>query len=122
MTETFLQSLNKVIVVGDKILIKPREENEKTHAGLFLPPGVQEKEQVQSGYVMKLGPGYAIGMNPEDEPWKEKREEVKYIPLQARQGDLAIFLKKDAYEFEYEGEKLYIVPHSAILLLVREDN
>ena len=114
--------MDKIIVVGDKILIKPREENEKTHAGLYLPPGVQEKEKVQSGYVMKLGPGYAIGMNPEDEPWKENREEVKYIPLQAKQGDLAIFLKKDAYEFEYEQQKLYIVPHSAILLLVREDN
>jgi co-chaperonin GroES (HSP10) len=46
---------------------------------------------------------------------------VKYIPLQAKEGDLAIFLRKEAFEIEFEKEKLLIVPHSAILLLIRED-
>jgi len=103
------------------VLIKPLGESEKTHSGLFLPPGIQEKEKVQSGYVMKAGPGYPIGSNIEDEPWKETKEPVRYIPLQAKSGDLALFLKKDAFEIEYEQEKLIIVPHSAILLLVSEN-
>jgi chaperonin GroES len=121
MNNTFLDSLQKIIVIGDKVLIKPREDSEKTTSGLFLPPGVQEKEKIQSGYVLKSGPGFAIGLNPEDEPWKEMKDEVKYIPLQVRRGDLALFLRKDAFELEYAQEKLYIVPHSAILLIVRDE-
>lgn len=63
----------------------------KTQSGLYLPPTVQENEKVHSGYIVKVGPGYPISaMTDEDEPWKEKREEVKYVPLQAQVGDLAI--------------------------------
>ena len=39
--------LKKFIVVGDRVLIKPRSPLEKTKTGLYLPPGVQEKEKVQ---------------------------------------------------------------------------
>ena len=83
---------------------------------------MQEKEKVHSGYIIKSGPGYPIPANfEEDEPWKEKKEKVKYIPLQCKEGDFAIFLKKEAVEIDFEGEKLLIVPQSAIMLLVRED-
>lgn len=116
-----VKDIQKFIVVADKVLIRPVYESEKTNTGLYLPPGVQEKEKVQSGYVLKAGPGYPIGANLDDEPWKENKEVVRYIPLQAKDGDLAIFLRKDAIELEYESEKLLIVPHSAILLIIRED-
>jgi chaperonin GroES len=46
---------------------------------------------------------------------------VKYIPLQAKEGDIAIFLLSGATEVIYEGNKYYIVPQSAILLLEREE-
>jgi len=49
----------KLIVIGDRILIKPLKPDERTSSGLYLPPGVQEKEKVQQGYVIKTGPGYA---------------------------------------------------------------
>lgn len=39
--------LKKLIVVGDRVLIKPKKEAEKTDSGLFLPPGVKEKEKIQ---------------------------------------------------------------------------
>jgi len=113
--------VNKLIVIGDKILIKPEEDAGKTTSGLYLPPGVKEKENIQSGYVIKTGPGYAIGLPPEDEPWKEQKEKVKYIPLQVSEGDLAIFQKKDAYEIEYNHEKYFIVSQAAILLLIRDE-
>ena len=54
--------LRKIIVVGDRVLIKPKKMSDRTDSGLYLPPGVQEKEKVQSGYVMKAGPGYPIPM------------------------------------------------------------
>jgi co-chaperonin GroES (HSP10) len=114
--------LKKLIVIGDRLLIKPIRPDERTASGLYLPPGVQEKEKVQQGYVIKAGPGYAIPIPVEDEPWKAEEEKVKYVPLQAREGDLAIFLLSGATEVIYEGDKYFIVPQSAILMLEREED
>lgn len=112
----------KLIVIGDRLLIKPLQGNERTASGLYLPPGVQEKEKVQQGYVIKTGPGYAIPVPVEDEPWKSEEDQVKYVPLQAKEGDLAIFLLGGATEVLYESEKYFIVPQGAILMLEREED
>jgi chaperonin GroES len=112
----------KLIVIGDRVLIRPAKPNERTETGLFLPPGVQEREKVQQGYVIKTGPGYAIPLPIEDESWKGSDEQVKYVPLQAKEGDLAIFLLSGATEVLYENDKYYIVPQSAILMLEREED
>ena len=114
--------LRKLVVIGDRVLIRPAKPNERTESGLFLPPGVQEKEKVQHGYIIKTGPGYVIPMPPEEESWKQDDEQVKYIPLQAREGDLAIFLLGAATEIVYQGEKYFIVPQSAILMLERDED
>jgi co-chaperonin GroES (HSP10) len=114
--------LKKLIIIGDRVLIRPTKPNERTQTGLYLPPGVQEKEKVQQGYVIKIGPGYAIPIPPEDEPWKNQDEQVRYLPLQAKEGDLAIFLLGGATEIMYQNEKYFIVPQSAILMLEREED
>lgn len=116
-----LKNLDKFIVVGDRVLIRPEEDSSKTASGLYLPPGVTEKEKIQSGYIIKVGPGYPMASNADEEPWKESKEKVKYIPLQAKEGDLAIFLRREVFEIEFENEKLLIVPQSAVLLLIRND-
>src|SRR6187399_747409 len=90
--------LKKLIVIGDRVLIKLARPDERTNSGLYLPPGVQEKEKVQQGYIIKTGPGYAIPMPVDDEPWKQDEDQVKYVPLQAKEGDLAIFLLSGATE------------------------
>ena len=113
--------LKKLIIIGDRVLIRPSKPNERTQTGLYLPPGVQEKEKVQQGYVIKIGPGYAIPMPPEDESWKNQEEQIRYLPLQAKEGDLAIFLLSGATEIMYQDEKYFIVPQSAILMLEREE-
>ena len=122
MRLTTENKFKKLIVIGDRILIRPTSANERTASGLYLPPGVQEKEKVQQGVVIKTGPGYAIPMPVEDEPWKNDEDKVKYVPLQAREGDLAIFLVSGATEVMYEGDKYFIVPQSAILMLEREED
>ncbi len=122
MRLTSENTIKKLIVIGDRVLIKPNTPNEKTNSGLYLPPGVQDKEKVQQGYVIKTGPGYAIPMPAEEESWKAEEEHVKYVPLQAREGDLAIFLLSGATEIVYEGIKYFIVPQSAILMLEREED
>lgn len=115
--------LKKLIVVGDRVLIKPTKQSDKTASGLYLPPGVQEKEKIQSGYVIKVGPGYPLPLPAdEDDVWKGKDDLVKYLPLQAQEGDLAIFLQKGAIEVIYEEEKYFIVPQASILMLEREED
>lgn len=114
--------LEHLIIVGDRVLIKPKTGNNKTKGGLYLPPGYKEKEEVRSGYVIKIGPGYPIPLPVEDEnePWKNKDDQIKYIPLQAKIGDLAIFIQKGAVEVVYDEEKYFIVPQSSILMLERD--
>jgi co-chaperonin GroES (HSP10) len=125
MAERFGESamstvLEHLIVVGDRVLIKPKTGELRTRSGLYLPPSVRENEKVQTGYVVKVGPGYLLPTPPEwDEPWKAR--EVQYLPLQAQEGDLAIYLQREALELELEGERYVIMPHSAILLLIRDE-
>lgn len=117
------KDLEKFIMVGDRVLIKPKNPAGKTKSGLFLPPTVQENEKLQSGYIVKVGPGYPIpAVTEEDEQWKDKSKEVKYVPLQTHIGDLAIYLNRDGHEIEFNNEKYIILPHSAILMIIRDEN
>jgi chaperonin GroES len=115
------KDLKKFIVVGDRVLIKPKNQ-QKTKSGLYLPPGVSEKETIHSGYVVKTGPGYAIpAITESDEPWKSNHDTVRYVPLQPKEGDIAVYLQKNGWEIEFNREKYIIVPQSAILLLIRDE-
>jgi chaperonin GroES len=111
-------------VIGDRVLVRPAEEDDRTEHGLFLPAGVRSKEKVQGGRIVKVGPGYPIP-NPsfdDSEPWaSDEKEPVRYVPLQAQPGDYALFLREKAIEIEYEGEKMLILPQSSLLVLVRRD-
>ena len=73
--------------------------------------------------MIKVGPGYPLAdpSNLSDEPWEERHNETRYIPLQAEEGDYAIFMRKAAIEVEIDDQKYVIVPQSAILLLIREE-
>jgi chaperonin GroES len=113
----------QMIVVGDKILLELDNDLDKTKSGLYLPPSVREKEKVATGRVVKVGPGYAIP-NPnftEDEPWAAPKDPMRYIPLQTREGDYAMFLREQAIEVEFEEKKYLIVPQAAVLMLVRDE-
>ncbi|MCU4155473.1 co-chaperone GroES [Carboxylicivirga sp. A043] len=116
------KELEKFILVGDRILLKPKVPQSKTKSGLYLPPSVQEKEKVHSGYIVKVGPGYPIPTSPDDdEVWKKKEDAIKYVPLQPKEGDLAIYLQSGGYEIEYKKEKYVIVSQSAVLMVIRDE-
>ncbi|MEE3098031.1 MAG: co-chaperone GroES family protein, partial [Bacteroidota bacterium] len=107
---------------GDRVLIKPKNPPKQTKSGLYLPPGVEVNEKIHSGYVVKVGPGYPIpNMLEVDEPWMKKAEQLKFIPLQPEEGDLAVYLQKSGYEIQYNDEKYIIIPHSAILMVIRDE-
>jgi len=105
------------------VLISPHDGERQTPAGLVLPASVAEREKVQIGRVVSVGPGYIIP-NPEfseDDSWKPSGDAIRYLPLQARPGDNAYFLKKDAIEITYQKQDYLIVQQSAILALLRDD-
>jgi len=56
-------TFKKLVVIGDRVLIRPSQPSEKTVSGLYLPPGVQEREKVQQGIIIKTGPGFIIPMH-----------------------------------------------------------
>ena len=112
----------EIIIIGDKVLIEPDDENSKTDSGLYLPQGVKEKERVQTGNIIKTGPGYPVPdpSTLDHEPWLSSKAKDKYFPLQAREGDYCIFLREQAIEIQYQEKKYLVLPHNAILVLMRK--
>jgi co-chaperonin GroES (HSP10) len=118
-------SRKRLIVVGDRVLIQPEEGEDRTKVGLYLPPTAVDNQAVQGGTVMATGPGNPVSAPTEldEEPWKigGAPGEPRYVPLQARIGDYAIFFRRAAVEITFEDEHYLVVPQAAILTLVRED-
>jgi len=113
----------QVLVVGDRLLIQPDKGDKTSPAGLYLPPSVIEKQEVKGGIVVEVGPGIPLGSPNDtiDEPWKDSKSDIKYIPTQAEIGDYALYLGKASIEIEIEKKEYLIVPQSAILILIRDD-
>jgi len=113
--------LKKLIVVGDRVLISPQEGEERTKVGLYLPPTAVDHQAVQSGRIVAAGPGNPLSAPTElnDEPWKVGMGEPRFMPMQARVGDFALFFRKAAVEITFEGKHYLVVPQAAILVLVR---
>jgi chaperonin GroES len=110
----------KLRVVGDRVLVVPERGETRTKVGLVLPPGVLEKEEVRGGTVVALGPGIPLPPpQDETEPWKEPYRSPRYLPMQVEIGDFALFFRKAAIEITFEETSYLVVPHGAILVLVR---
>ena len=111
----------RLIVVGDRVLITPEAGEERTNVGLYLPPTAVEGRQVQGGRIVARGPGTPMAepTTMDEEPWKIRGPELKYLPMQAEVGDYALFFRKAAVEITFEGKTYLVVPQAAILVLVR---
>jgi co-chaperonin GroES (HSP10) len=113
----------RLVVVGDRVLITPEEGEERTNVGLYLPQTAVESRQVQGGRIVATGPGTAMSepASMDDEPWKIRSPDVKYLPMQAQVGDYALFFRKAAVEITFEGKSYLVAPQAAILVLVRKE-
>jgi len=113
----------KLLVVGDRLLIKQNTAEERTEVGLVLPESVISKEKVQGGLIMATGPGIPLPDpdQSDEEPWRESRREPRHLPMQAKEGDYALFLKKAAIEIRFEGHAYLVVPQAAVLVLIRDE-
>ena len=117
----------ELIVVGDRVLIQVEEGEERTRVGLYLPSTAIDSQAVQGGRIVATGPGMPmpdLGTEQYDEPWRLTGggggREGRFVPMQARTGDYALFFRKAAVEITFENETYLVVPQAAILALVRD--
>ena len=113
-----------LFVVGDRLLVSPLSSTERTSTGLYIPDSAVDSKRISGGWVEAVGPGYPMAppMGFDDEPWKPPAEpRLQFIPLQARKGDYVMYVRSSAYELSIEGKKLFVVPYSSVLVLLRED-
>ncbi len=111
----------ELLVVGDRVLVEPEEGESVTKVGLVLPPSALDKEEVRGGVVVAKGPGNPLPpLEVENEPWKTAGESGRFLPMQVEVGDYALFFRKAAIEITFEDRRYLVVPHAAILVLVRQ--
>lgn len=113
----------ELIVVGDRVLVRVEEGEERTNVGLYLPPTAIDNQAVQGGTIVATGPGLPMP-SPDantEEPWRTPERATRFVPMQARNGDYALFFRKAAVEITFEGDRYLVVPQAAILALVREE-
>ena len=119
---SMIRNDKELIVVGDRVLVKAEDGEERTKVGLYLPSTAIDSQAVQGGTIVATGPGQPMPAFDAqgEEPWKEPAREVRFVPMQARLGDYALFFRKAAVEITFEGDRYLVVPQTAILALVRE--
>lgn len=118
------EKAKRLIVVGDRVLVKIEEGEDRTKVGLYLPPTAIDNQAVQGGTIIATGPGLPMPdlADSNEEPWRQAIRETRFVPMQARSGDYALFFRKAAVEITFEGERYLVVPQTAILALVRESH
>ena len=90
----------KIHPLGDRVVVKPLEKEEKTKGGIYLPDTAKEKPQ--EGKVLAVGPG-------------KMTDEGKRLPLDVVVGDIVIYAKYGGSEIKEDDEELIILRESDIL-------
>ena len=92
----------KLKPLGDRVVVKPIEQEEITAGGIVLPETAKEKPQ--RGSIVAVGPG--------------KVEDGKRVELDVKEGDTVLFAKYAGTEIKVEGEKVLILRESDILAII----
>ena len=88
-----------------------------------MPPSVREHDAVHTGIVVRVGPGYPLPVTQDSDAVfrGESPDEVKYLPLQVKEGDEALYLHANGHEIEIDGESYVIISQNAVLMVMRQD-
>jgi chaperonin GroES len=94
----------KLKPLGDRLIVKPLDEEETTASGIVLPDTAKEKPQ--RGKVLAVGDG-------------AKSDEGNRIPLDVSEGDEVLYSKYGGTEVKVEGDDLLVLRESDVLALVK---
>ncbi len=89
--------------LGDRVVIRVLEQEEKTASGIFLPDTAKEKPS--QGEVIAVGPG-------------KLQDDGKRVALDVKVGDKIIFSKYAGTEVKFEGVQYLIVSERDILAII----
>jgi chaperonin GroES len=95
----------KIQPLGNRILVRPQEEEETIAGGLVVPPSANDEKRPAMGEVLKLGVG--------------KDDEGKEVKFDVKKGDIIYFKKYSPTELEIEGEEYLIVDTDDILAIIK---
>ena len=90
----------KLQPMGDRLVVKPMQSEEKTKSGIYLPDTAKEKPQ--EGKVIAVGPG-------------RMTDEGKRIAPDVEVGDIVLYTKYGGSEIKIDGEEFIIMRESDIL-------
>ena len=90
----------KLQPMGDRLVVKPMQSEEKTKSGIYLPDTAKEKPQ--EGKVIAVGPG-------------RMTDEGKRIAPDVEVGDVVLYTKYGGSEIKIDGEEFIIMRESDIL-------
>ena len=94
----------KVRPLGDRLIVEPVEQEEKTASGIILPETAKEKPQ--EGTVIAVGPG-------------RRDEDGDRVPMDVSEGDRVLYAKYAGTEVKLEGDKkVLILKESDVLAIV----
>ena len=88
--------------LGDRVVIKALEREEKTKSGIVLPDTAKEKPQ--EGKVVAVGKG--------------RYEDGKWVPLDVKVGDTVLYGKYAGTEIKHQGKEYLIVRENDILAVI----
>jgi chaperonin GroES len=93
--------------LGDRVLLKAMEQEEKTKSGIVIPDTAKEKPQ--KGKVIAVGSGRILDNGTK-------------VPLEVQVGDIVIFSKYSGTEVKVDGEEYLIVSERDILAVVGHED
>jgi chaperonin GroES len=93
----------KLRPLGDRVVVEPSEQEERTESGLFIPETAKEKPQ--KGTVIAIGAG-------------RKDDDGKRVPMDVENGQTILFAKYGGTEVKIDGKKLLILKESDILAIL----
>jgi len=94
----------KLVPLGDKVVIKQMEAEEKTKSGIVLP--TQSKEKPQEAVVIAAGPGGIV--------------DGEKVEMNVKPGDKIIYSKYSGTEIKFDGENYIIIKQGDILAIVED--
>lgn len=91
--------------LGDRVVVEPLEQEEKTASGIILPETAKEKPQ--EGTILAVGPG-------------KVDDAGKRMPMDVKVGDVVLFAKYAGTEIKLDGKKVLILRESDIMAIVEK--
>ncbi len=91
---TSAKSATDLKPIGDRVVVRPSEQEGVTKGGIFLPDTAQERPQ--KGEVVSTGPGRML-------------ENGKRIEMEVKAGDTVIYSKYAGTEIEVQDEELLVL-------------